>query len=95
MKVGGAEARDALVALLRRPGIPPQLAARILHAPVRFWTDGTFASSASDDLVDGFVEDALQQIQRWDRDFCKALQQHVLYKYTAKRIQDAIDQRAQ
>jgi hypothetical protein len=94
-KIGGEEARDALVALLRRPGTPPKLAATILHAAVRFWTDGMFASSASYRLVDDFIQVARSEIKGWDRDFCRAIKEDTLYRYISGPLQDAIDGRAQ
>lgn len=90
-KIGGEEARDALVALLRRPGSPPKLAATILHAAVRFWTDGMFASSASYELVDDFIQAARSEIKGWDRDFCRAIKEDTLYRYISAPLQDAID----
>ncbi len=94
-KIGGEKARDALVALLRRPGCPPKLAATILHASVRFWTDGMFASSASYGLVDNFITVAKAEIQRWGRDFCSAVKKDDLYQYMSAPLRQAIDDRAQ
>lgn len=94
-KIGGEKARDALVGLLRRPGSPPELAATILHAPVKFWTDGMFASSASYKLVDDFIQVAQSEIKGWDRDFCRVIKDGSLYRYIASPLQDAIDSRAQ
>ena len=94
-KIGGEEARDALVALLRKPGNPPRLAAVILHGPVRFWTDGMFASSASFGLVDNFIAAARSEIQQWNSDFCRAVNADNLYPYMSAPLRQAIDSRAE
>jgi hypothetical protein len=94
-KIGGGKARDALIVLLRRAGNPPKLAATILHAPVRFWTDGMFASSASYELVDAFIQVARLEIQRWGRDFCNAVRGDNLYQYMSAPLRQVIDERAQ
>lgn len=94
-KIGGEKARNALVALLRRPGSPPKLAATILHAPVRFWTDGMFASSVSFGLVDNFITVARAEIQRWGRDFCRAVKDDNLYQYMSATLRQAMDDKAQ
>ncbi len=94
-KIGGEKARDALIALLRKPGLPPKLAAAILHAPVRFWTDNMFASSASYGLVDNFIIVARSEIKRWGRTFCNAVREDDLYKYISAPLRQAIDDQAQ
>jgi Domain of unknown function (DUF4062) len=93
-KIGGEKARDAMVALLRRPGSPPKLAATILDA-IRFWSDGMFASSASYGLVDDFIQVAQLEIKGWDHDFCRAIKEDLLYRYIPAPLQDASDGRAQ
>lgn len=93
-KIGGEEARDALVSLLRRPGIPAKLAATILHAPVRFWTDGMLASSASYSLVDDFITVAKSEIQLWGRNFCNAVKNDDLYQYISAPLRQTVDERA-
>jgi hypothetical protein len=93
-KIGGEPARDALIALLRRPGNPPKLAATILHAPVRFWTDGMFASSTSYGLVDDFITVAEAEIRQWRHDFCKAVKDDDLYQYMSARLRETIDRQA-
>ena len=94
-KIGGEEARDALIAMLRRAGSPPKLASTILHASVRFWTDSMFASSASYGLLDDFITVAAAEIQRWNRDFCRAVRKDELFQYMAAPLRQAIDKRAQ
>jgi hypothetical protein len=94
-KIGGEQARDALVALLRRPGIPPKLAATILHAPVRFWTDGRFALPGSYDLADDFITVARSEIQKWGREFCRAVKDDDLYQYLSAPLRQTLDEQAQ
>jgi HEAT repeat protein len=89
-KIGGPAALKALARVLRDPGMPPAVKATALEGPPRFWSDGMFASSASEAMIPAFIDTAIDAIRHWPPAVRSAVTRSERFEYTAAPLQDTV-----
>jgi hypothetical protein len=80
-KIGGKEALDALIDILKSDGTPSQLKAKALHGPGRFWGPAEYSR---------FVSMATGIVKQWSVETCASVGQAHIFDYIKNPLKELI-----
>jgi hypothetical protein len=84
-KIGGKQALDSLVKILKHNGTPTQLKAKALHGPGRFWGAREYSH---------FVSLATEIVKQWSIDTCRSVSQDHIFKYISNPLKQLVESRS-
>jgi hypothetical protein len=80
-KIGGKKALNSLKEILESNAMPPELKAKALHGPGRFWGSAEYNQ---------FVSDAITIVKQWPIETCEAVRHTYIFDHIKNPLKDLI-----